>query len=120
MKHSTKPPTLAEVMRFEAIRTVGCTPCWLNGVSFNPCAVHHVVKGRKRLGHRWTYGNCDWHHQGYPLNGLDERGSEEIAGPSLAKNPRAYHERFGTEEQLVALCDAMIESYIQAWMGEYS
>ncbi|HEY6019910.1 MAG TPA: Ref family recombination enhancement nuclease [Candidatus Paceibacterota bacterium] len=120
MKHSTKAPTKAEQMRFEAIKIVGCIPCWLNGVSFNPCAIHHVVKGRKRLGHRHTYGNCDWHHQGYPLNGKTTKESEEIAGPSLARSPRAYHERFGSEEELVTLCDEMIKPYIENWTGEYS
>lgn len=108
MKHSTGPPTKEERRRFEAIKQVGCVPCWLVGIGFQPCAIHHAVEGRKRLGHRFTYGNCDWHHQGYPFNGTDERRSEEVAGPSLAKNPRAFHERFGTERELVAMCDELI------------
>jgi hypothetical protein len=65
-------------------------------------------EGRKRLGHRYTYGNCDWHHQGYPFNGVDEEASKSLAGPSLAKNPRAFHERFGTEHEIVAMCDELI------------
>lgn len=120
MKHSTKPPNKSEQMRFEAIKQVGCVPCWLNGVEFNPCTIQHVVEGRKRLGHEWTYGSCCWHHQGYPLEGLNERESEEIAGPSLAKSRRKFAERFGSERELVALCNEMIKGYLQAWQSEYS
>lgn len=107
-------------MRFAAITEVGCIPCWLEGISFNPCDVQHVVKGRKRLGHRWTYGCCPWHHRGVPVNGLNTKQSEQQAGPSLARDPKAYHAKYGSEEELVELCDKMIEPYIREWTEGFS
>lgn len=41
-------------------------------------------------------------------------------GPSLALSKKKYAERFGSEKELVDLCNQMITPYLQAWAGEYS
>lgn len=120
MRSKAKSPTLAEQQRFEAIKTVGCQPCWLEGIEFNPCDIQHVVEGRKRLGHSQTYGCCAWHHRSVPLNGLTSKQSEQRAGPSLARSPKDYHAKYGSERELVELCDKMIEPYLIEWRSSYS
>lgn len=117
---STRKPTIAEQQRFQAIKEVGCTPCWLEGRSFEPCDIQHVVKGRKRLGHEWTYGCCPWHHRGLVTYPADTKMMEHVVGPSLARSPKDYHAKYGSEEELVDLCNKMIEPYLQAWRGEFS
>lgn len=120
MHSKAKGPTLAEKMRFEAIKQVGCVPCWLLGISFNPCTIQHVVEGRKRLGHSFTYGACCWHHFGHPLEGKTQKQTEAIMGPSLALTKKKYNERFGSERELVELCNQMIEPYLREWQEGYS
>lgn len=120
MHSKAKPPTLAEKQRFAAIYEVGCIPCWLEGIEFNPCDIQHVVQGRKRCGHSMSYGCCPYHHRGVPLSGCTSRQSAEIAGPSLARDPKAFHAKYGSEDELVDLCNKMIEPYLQAWRGEYN
>lgn len=115
MQHK-KQPTKADLLRYSAIKEVGCIPCWLEGRSFEPCDVQHVVKGRKRLGNSMTYGCCPAHHRGV----FQSKAHEQETGPSLARSPKDYHAKYGSEESLVELCNKMIEPYIQNWMGEYS
>ena len=120
MHSKAKPPTLAERQRFAAIYETGCTPCWLRGIEFQPCTIQHVVEGRKRLGHSATYGACEWHHFGHPKGGLTAKQTEDMLGPSLALSKKKYVETFGSERELIELCNKMIEQYLQAWRGEYS
>ena len=120
MQSKAAKPTKAQELRFQAIYSVGCLPCWLLGIEFNPCTIQHVVEGRKRLGHDFTYGACGWHHQGYPLDGKTQKQTEEMLGPSLALSKKKYIERFGSERELVRLENQMISGYLQAWSGEYS
>ena len=109
---SRKSATRAEKRRMDRIKIIGCLPCLLDGMPDRICDVHHVLddSGEKRLGHRFTYGGCLWHHKG------DERPygkstMREVFGPSLAEEPSRYAERYGSEQQLVELQDFLIEAY---------
>lgn len=121
MHSKAKPATKYEQARFKAIYSVGCTPCWLKGISFEPCTIQHVVEGRKRLGHAFTYGACPWHHFGHPKEGKTKDEMTYMLGPSLAHGKKPYEKEFGPERELVVLTNELIKSYMDHWYGgEYS
>lgn len=68
----TKPgkytPNAAERAWMDWIVAFGCVACWKDGKS-RPAAVHHILKGGRRMGHLFTLPLCDpGHHQnGQPL-----------------------------------------------------
>ena len=108
MVGKTKPPTAPEKARMASIKDGHCLCCLLQGDE-RQATVQHVTAGFKRLGHRFTYGVCEWHHLGYPLPGHDNRTTAALIGPSLAHDKRAYCTRYGTELELVALADWYLE-----------
>lgn len=121
MKHSTKAPTKAEQMRFEAMRDPGCVACILDGRVNVPAEVNHIVKGRKRLGHRYSYMLCSYHHRNVPpCDGLRSGEAEATWGPSLAASPKAFRERYGTDESLLEIQEALIAPILAEWMSTYS
>lgn len=108
----TKPARGDEKLRMDLIKHyIGCLPSLLRGFPNGHATVQHVVEGRKRLGHRYTYGASKWHHLGYCRGGLGVEEMTRRYGPSLAHNPRQYHDEFGTEHELVALTDKAIELF---------
>lgn len=121
MVGKTAPILKADKERFEIIVEIGCLPCLLERIHGTPCQVHHATDCGHRIEdegseHRYTYGNCLWHHSG-ELNGTC-RGSvqyaEKLYGPSLRLSSRAYHERYGSERELVQVEDALI----RIWQAE--
>lgn len=121
VKHSTKAPTKFEQLRFEAMSNVGCCACWLEGRSFVPGEVNHIVKGRKRLGHLSSYLLCAYHHRNVPpCDGLKHGEAEERFGPSLAHSPKAFHEKYGSDEELLELQNKLIEGMMADWTSCYS
>ena len=101
MKHSTPNPTKAQQKRFEALQEMGCICCRIEGLGINPPQIHHLVEGRKRLGHDFTIPLCPWHHEGYPHHGISESSMLYHYGPSLARNKRKFIETYGTERELL-------------------
>lgn len=116
----TKSATVAEKDRMDRIRLyVGCLPSLLRGFPNGHATVQHVVEGRKRLGHRYTYGASEWHHLGRCEDDMGVRAMTESYGPSLAHSPADYHDEFGSEHELVALCDRALELHDQRQWPEY-
>ena len=108
-------------MRFEAMKTVGCLACLLDGTPHVDGEVNHIVKGRKRLGHEFSYLLCPYHHRNVPpMDGLKHGEAEERWGPSLASSPAAFRERYGTDTEPLIIQEALIEPIIQSWKGEYT
>lgn len=70
-----------------------------------PCDIHHTNGGDN---HDETYGNCPWHHRGIRKNELDMLEMQIHFGPSLARNPKRYHDRYGSERELLAYQNAML------------
>lgn len=101
MVGKTKKPTKEEQRRFQAIQSIGCLPCRMEGLFNVPCEIHHVVEGAYRRGHSYTYGVCPYHHRGLTPEGLIEDTAYKIAGPSMALNKKQYQERYGTEQELL-------------------
>lgn len=110
MQHSTNAPTKNEEKRFRALHELGCIACYLRDV-FADAEIHHLVdKGTRKHsgGHKATIPLCTWHHRGEHPIALSAKYMEEVLGPSMAKNKRAFIKEFGTERELLAKVDQMI------------
>lgn len=92
-----------------ALKECGCVPCWIERLASNPADAHHVVAGGRRVGHAATYALCKWHHVGQPWQGYSTKQMTASIGPSLHHESKAYHDRYGSESDLVELQDAMLE-----------
>lgn len=110
---STDKPTMEEAMRFEHIKAIGCLACLLGGLRPPTPEVHHLTQtgrhGHKRRGHRYTIGICPWHHRGVPPKGMNERQALAARGPSYQLQAKAFRERYGQDDSLLALQDQLIE-----------
>ncbi len=117
----TKKVTRDEKLRMTLIKHyIGCLPSLLRGFENGHATVQHVVEGRKRLGHRYTYGASAWYHLGDCRPGKTVAEMTDQYGPSLQHNPRQFHEAFGTEHELIALTDRAIEIYEERPWQEFS
>jgi len=97
--------TVAEQDRIDAIHERGCVPCWRESILVGrswlpePCDIHHVEQDDWSM----TYGNCPWHHRAICKGEMNEQVMRGVFGPSMAKEPGQYHERYGSEGDLLAL-----------------
>lgn len=93
VKPGKRTPTKAEREWMAAIVALGCIACHLDGVAPRPTAVHHLLRGGRRIGHLFSIGLCDpGHHQGGAQFGL------------VSRHPwRAHFEaKYGSEADLLA------------------
>ena len=119
MGFSTGPaPTKAEAKRMDLIPEAGCLACWQVLHLVVLCEVHHLTVGGKhgapRLGHAFTVGLCCWHHRGEAAGGIV--ASRLMLGPSYAREPFAFRERFGRDDRLLVLqaerLDVLASTYL--------
>lgn len=92
-KPGKRAPTKDERAWMDAVAAYGCIACRMDGRGFRPAAVHHILRGGLRIGHRFTIGLCDpGHHQGGQPLGL------------ISRHPwkTRFERRYGTEMQLLA------------------
>lgn len=103
-------PRIAEIERFAKLYALGCVVSRVYYGRWEPADIHHLVEGRKRLGHQFTIPLSPWFHRGVPAD-LDMRPSEatEKYGPSLALNKRAFVAKYGTERELLEQTNKLIE-----------
>lgn len=68
-KPGKRAPTVEEAAWMASIVSLGCIACILDGVPPRATAVHHILRGGRRIGHLFTLPLCDpGHHQnGAPL-----------------------------------------------------
>lgn len=87
-------PTVEEARWMASIVTLGCIACLLDGMLPRPTAVHHILRGGRRMGHLFTLPLCDpGHHQGGEQFGLISRH------PWKAR----FEERYGAEMDLLVV-----------------
>lgn len=100
--------------RFQRVFDIGCICCLKKGWA-SPCQAHHLNlsgnAGQKQLGDLSVIGLCPWHHQGYPIRGMNQALCTKMIGPSLAHNSRAFRETFGSDEELLATQNRLIEEW---------
>ncbi len=104
-----KPPTASESRRLEAVASLWCMPCAMDGWDGVLATVQHVVEGKYRLGHEYTWPGCCWHHLGEPP---DSRYTIADAaahwGPSLQHDLRGFEAVFAPERTLVLITDNLL------------
>lgn len=116
---STGKPTKAQVARWDAMRSKGCVACHLNGVDHGLARasygqgleIHHLLSGGVRRGHDETVCLCHHHHQAKFLTFPDKgyREHARIYGPSLEREPRRFRNMYGTDDELLAYQNLMLE-----------
>lgn len=117
MSHSTTTPTKAERDRLDRIHRIHRMPCIACMANMNfriiyPTEAHHLVDKGYRVhsgGHMATLPLCHWHHRGVPLENYGVGEMLTLCGPSLALNKRAFVAKYGTERELLAKVNGILE-----------
>lgn len=112
MHSKAKAPTKAERKRMERIVELGCVACRIESDRMGhgqwcvcgPPEVHHLLDGGVRRGHSATICLGAFHHRGWIVvpGALSRRQATEWFGPSLYHDARAFHERYGSDDELLA------------------
>jgi hypothetical protein len=113
---STGEPTAAQRARWDRIKDPdfgpGCLVAHILGIGWLPAEIHHFTvggrHGQKRRGHDYTIGLNQWSHRGIPLPGWTAEECAARLGPSYAQEPAAFRERFGSDDDLLALQNAIL------------
>jgi len=96
-----RTPTAEERAWMDAITTIGCIACLIDGHPGTPGAVHHILRGGRRIGHMHSICLCDpGHHQNGQQRGMVSRH------PFKAR----FEARYGTEPELLARSRALVNS----------
>lgn len=104
--------------RFDKLRELGCICCqknlddveqvWLIPTG-QPVEIHHLNggghHGQKRRGDEFTIPLCVWHHRGLGESAY----STSTYGPSWAKGSKPFRAVYGTDDELLALVNSLIE-----------
>ncbi len=102
-------------IRDTAIRDIGCIIAWKLGLGYVPCEKHHLTgggkHGQKRRGEECTIGLNPWSHRGEPFGQWTKERCLEIFGPSYAKQPRRFRELYGSDDELLAEQNRLIEQW---------
>lgn len=103
---STGNQTKDEAKWIGATKRNGCLCCMSLGFDHDPdgpmVEAHHLLSGGIRIGHFWTVGLCAWHHRARLIvAGWRHAAHREQLGPSLEEGSAVFHERFGTDEELL-------------------
>lgn len=128
MKSKAKRPTKAEQARMARLKEMPCMAChqlsivpelekvWSTffgsvfGSVCGPTEVQHLIRGNKRRGHMATIPLGAWHHRGIPQEGFSADDMKLIWGPSLARSSKAFHAAFGSDDELLARTNKLLES----------
>lgn len=110
MNHSTKKMNRAESDRITAIKELGCIIARLRGHGWVYPEAHHLLSGNKRIGHMATIGLNPYSHRGVPFNGWTLAQCREWFGPSLADGSKPFHAEFGSDAELLAIQNKMLEA----------
>lgn len=73
-KPGKRAPTVEERSWMDWITSRGCIACVMDGLGFRQPAVHHILRGGRRMGHLFTLPLCDpGHHQNGAQHGMVSR-----------------------------------------------
>lgn len=111
-----KAATRAESERIRRVKECGCLACRQEGLPTDYAEAHHLNIGDKHgapnLGHAFVVGLCPWHHRGVPPDGRTIKYSRQAYGPSLALEPRAFRERYGSGDALMLKQERVLKSAV--------
>lgn len=126
MVGATKSRTLADDERIELLQEIGCIVSVLYFKQWGtPGDIDHLLYGGNRHPfepHQHTICLRPWYHRGdlpdHRCGGTyDEPTAIRVFGPSRARHPRAFQERFGDGEYLLKATDALIAAMVRAGRG---
>ena len=101
-------PTADERKWLDAIVAYGCIACRMDGRGVVPPAVHHILRGGRRMGHLFSLPLCDpGHHQNGESKGMTSRH------PWKAR----FEKRYGSELELLAVLSVEVASVKEACDG---
>lgn len=107
----SKNITRAQARRFEIItREIGCVCCRQYTGKYRPAEANHLLRGY-RLGHDHVTPECEWHHRGIPPNGCEVHVARHTLGPSRALDGKHFREVFGTDAELLAYTNELVEEF---------
>jgi hypothetical protein len=110
---------MATNQRMSDIKRTGCIPCLLENFLNAHAEIHHIVDQAYRKGDHRSYGNCSWHHRGIPWDGLQAHDMEPRIGPSMRLNSKAYHDRYGSELDLLQVQDFVLGLFDREPWGDH-
>lgn len=108
MTFSGKALTKADKARRQAIHWGGCMACMQRDINMAESGYvqwHHTA-GKSR--HDLTCGLCQWHHMGRPMYGMSKAQLREQFGPSLFHEKKAFHDEFGSNDELLERQNAIL------------
>lgn len=86
------------------VKSLPCLACEIQQCSQpNGTEEHHLLSGGKRRGDDYSIPLCKWHHRSETRWGHSTLYMTNKYGPSLAKGSKPFHERYGTDEELLAI-----------------
>ena len=96
------------------VKRLGCLCCLRLGLAHDEdgpmVEAHHLLSGGIRRGHSFTVGLCAWHHRGrLTVAGWTLGMHREFLGPSLAEGSVPFHDRWGSDEDLLEQQEALLE-----------
>lgn len=103
--------------RMIELQSIGCIPCLMDGRRQVPPDTHHHTDARGRLGHKISTAECPWHHRGLSNGFNDAAQAKRFMGPSRAKDPIEFEQRYGTDEQLLARQERELEALRSRTIG---
>ena len=119
MKSSLPSPTKAQLERWRVMQELGCVACQMNGVVGVPADIHHVLSGGRRISHSHVLALCPYHHRSVkPDTKLTTVRFKEIYGPALDANPKEFQQRYGTQQELLEIQEALIQKYYEVTSHE--
>lgn len=93
-KPGKRAPTAEEARWMAAIVEYGCIACALDGRWHRPAAVHHILRGGRRMGHLYTIPLCQ---PGHHMDG------QQLGMVSRHPWKKRFEAIYGNEMDLLAL-----------------
>ena len=100
--------TASDRKRFENFNVIGCICCKAEGLYRVPVEAHHLLSGNRRRGHQFSLPLCRWHHRGETMLTKDQ--ATQTWGPSLADGSKPFHERYGSDDELLAKTNELLKA----------
>ena len=85
------------------VQALGCLACKDLG-HYSVAELHHPKSGNRRIGWATVIPLCPAHHRAVEHD-------ESLHGPSLAKSPKRFRERFGSDDYLLAIVEMRLKGY---------
>ena len=95
----------ADLARYRRLQEIGCMACRELGFNGIPGDIHHLVdKGNRKAsgGNKATIVLCPYHHRG--------AGWVSGGGPSLAHGSKPFNAAFGSQRELLAKANKLIDT----------